>query len=86
MMIDAAEPFQNELPMDAMQAAGISDMRAWCVGERPSIWSTMFSAAVLPMIPEAIPVRGTVAWIATPLGDFFALESGCGGAKAMPAA
>ena len=85
-MIDAADPVQNELPIDAMHAAGISDIRAWCDGCFPAIDSAMFCATVRPMMPAAMPVRGTVAWIATPFGDFFPFERGCGGANAIPAA
>ena len=75
-------------PADATQAAPMSAIDAsWAGRSAPClIRSTMVSAAVLPMTPDGIPVRGGDGAMTVPLALLRGREIWCGGAKAMPTA
>src|SRR5487761_1953421 len=88
IVIDAAVPWKSPAPEDATQAAPIADIdarRAGVVG--PDFTrAAIVRAAVLPMTPEGIPVRGGAGVITVPLGLVRGREIWWGGAKAIPTA
>ena len=84
----AAHEGGTPMPAEATHAAPIRAMDAsWAGWSRPCrMRSAMVSAAVFPMTPDGMPVRGGDGAMTVPFGDFRGCEIWCGGANAMPTA
>ena len=76
MVIEAADPRLSPDPAEATQAAPISaiDADAAVAPGPPLMSSRILRIAVLPMIPDGIPVRGGEGAISVPFGDLRGFE------------
>lgn len=74
--MEAADPLLRPDPAEATHAAPISDIEADATeADAPFfINSRMLKIAVLPMIPDGIPVRGGDGAINVPFGDLRGLD------------